>query len=70
LNDEERVDLNQAQAGFIRFAALDLFNLLARIEPALQVLVKALQDNVTLYQSLPEKSPGGAPSPAVRSAQS
>ena len=64
------MDLNQAQAGFIRFAALDLFNLLARVEPAVKVLVKALQDNVTLYQSLPDKGPGGAASPVARAAKS
>lgn len=69
LNDEERVDLNQAQAGFIRFAALDLFNLISRVEPAIKVLVKALQDNVTLYQALPDKGPTVTPG-AVRSVQS
>jgi hypothetical protein len=56
LNDEERVDLNQAQAGFIRFAALELFELLARVEPGLGSLVKTLHDNVTLYEALPAKS--------------
>jgi len=70
LNDEERVDLNQAQAGFIRFAALDLFDLLARIEPALAVQVKTLRDNIALYQSIAAKSTGGEPSAAARTAQS
>jgi hypothetical protein len=79
LNDEERVDLNQAQAGFIRFAALDLFDYLSRIEPSLKALVKSLNDNVTLYQSVPPKltpspaasssSAGGATSAAPRSAK-
>ncbi len=70
LNDEERVDLNQAQAGFIRFAAMDLFDLLSKVEPGLKVLVQTLNDNVGLYQSIPPKSFGGEPSPAARSAKS
>jgi cAMP-specific phosphodiesterase len=70
LNDEERVDLNQAQAGFIRFAAMDLFDLLSKVEPALKVLVKTLNDNVNLYQAIPPKSSGGEPSSAPRSAKS
>jgi cAMP-specific phosphodiesterase len=56
LNDEERVDLNQAQAGFIRFAALELFELLARVEPGLSSLVKTLHDNVALYEAVPAKA--------------
>ena len=70
LNDEERVDLNQAQAGFIRFAAMDLFDLLAKIEPNMKVLVKSLHDNVSLYQSMPPKAAGGITSPAPRAAKS
>lgn len=70
LNDEERVDLNQAQAGFIRFAAMDLFDLLAKVEPGMKVMVKTLHDNISLYQSMPPKSPGGEPSSAPRSAKS
>lgn len=69
LNDEERVDLNQAQAGFIRFAAMELFDLLARIDPAMKVLVKTLTDNVTQYQGLPPNA-GGEPPPVARSAHS
>ena len=70
LNDEERVDLNQAQAGFIRFAAMDLFDLLARVEPSLKALVKSLNENVSLYQSMPSKAVGGEPSSAPRVAKS
>jgi hypothetical protein len=70
LNDEERVDLNQAQAGFIRFAAMDLFDYLAKLEPNMKVLVKSLNENVTHYQSMPSKSQGGQPSPSQRAAKS
>ncbi|HUJ76588.1 MAG TPA: 3',5'-cyclic nucleotide phosphodiesterase [bacterium] len=50
LNDEDRVDLNLAQAGFIRFAALDLFQLLAQLEPELEPLVETLRENIRQYQ--------------------
>jgi len=70
LNDEERVDLNQAQAGFIRFAAMDLYGLLAKVEPGMSSMVKALSDNVSLYQSPPAPASSGQPSAAPRSAKS
>jgi 3'5'-cyclic nucleotide phosphodiesterase len=70
LNDEERVDLNQAQAGFIRFAAMDLFDYLSALEPGMKVLVKALNENVSQYQSMPAKAQSGTSSPAQRAAKS
>jgi len=52
LNDEERVELNQAQAGFILFAAMSLFELLAKVDPAMTEMVTTLKDNVARYQVL------------------
>jgi hypothetical protein len=49
LNDPEHGDFAQSQIGFIRAAVLDLFGLLARIEPELQVLVQTLHENVSHY---------------------
>lgn len=52
LNDPETVQLNAAQAGFIRFAALELFELLSGIEPALGELVENLRSNLTVYEEM------------------
>jgi len=49
-NDPSKINLNQAQAGFIKFAALELFELLARLEPAMDEMVQSLRNNVQLYQ--------------------
>ncbi len=66
LNDEERVDLNKAQAGFIQFAAMDLFECLAKLEPALEILVRTLKENVSRYQAFQPAAPP-PPAPAVQS---
>jgi 3'5'-cyclic nucleotide phosphodiesterase len=50
LNDPETVQMNAAQAGFIRFAALELFELLSRVDPALQEMVDNLRANLDTYE--------------------
>ena len=50
LNDPETVQLNAAQAGFIRFAALELFELLATVDPSLSELVSNLHTNLGVYE--------------------
>ena len=52
LNDPETVKLNAAQAGFIRFAVLELFQLIARIEPGFQLLVDTLTTNLAIYDEM------------------
>ncbi len=70
LNDEERVELNQAQAGFILFAPMDLFVLLAKVEPGIAEMVKSLKDNVARYQAFAAKAAAGDPPAAARSGKS
>ncbi|HUJ76175.1 MAG TPA: 3',5'-cyclic nucleotide phosphodiesterase, partial [bacterium] len=53
LNDEQRTTLKQAQLGFLRNLAGDLFVELARVEPELQTLVQGIQANVQAYEALP-----------------
>jgi len=50
LNDPETVQLNAAQAGFIRFAVLELFEQLHRLEPGIGELVENLRANLTIYE--------------------
>jgi 3',5'-cyclic-nucleotide phosphodiesterase len=50
LNDPENTEFNSTQAGFIKFAALDLFELLAKVESKAQVLVKELGVNQQEYE--------------------
>ena len=50
LNDPETVQLNAAQAGFIRFAAMELFELLAQVDPGLQEMVDNLRSNMEVYE--------------------
>ena len=52
LNDPETVKLNAAQAGFIRFAVLELFQLIARVEPGFQLLVDTLNTNLAIYDKM------------------
>ena len=52
LNDPETVKLNAAQAGFIRFAVLELFQLIARVEPGFQLLVDTLNTNLAIYDEM------------------
>ena len=56
LNDPETVQLNAAQAGFIRFAALELFELLSSVDAGLQEMVDNLRSNLQVYE---EKSKRG-----------
>lgn len=49
-NDPETVKLNATQAGFIRFAAMELFQLLAAVEPDMRELVDNLTDNLERYE--------------------
>jgi hypothetical protein len=51
LNDPAKVNLNQAQAGFIKFACMELYELLAQIDPDMVELVDALKDNVRQYEA-------------------
>jgi hypothetical protein len=50
LNDPETVQINAAQAGFIRFAALDLFELLRQVEPEIGEMVEHLRTNMSHYE--------------------
>jgi high affinity cGMP-specific 3',5'-cyclic phosphodiesterase 9 len=50
LNDPETVQLNAAQAGFIRFAVMELFEQLSALEPAIKVLVDNLRTNLASYE--------------------
>ena len=54
LNDPDTVRLNSAQAGFIKFAALELFDLLGRVEPNIGVMADTLRTNLHLYEILAE----------------
>ncbi len=58
LNDSETVKLNSAQAGFIKFAALELFVLLNRVDPAIGEMVANLEDNLQTYEELAERGEG------------
>lgn len=49
-NDPDTVKLNATQAGFIRFAAMELFELLAAVEPDMHELVDNLADNLERYE--------------------
>jgi hypothetical protein len=50
LNDSQSTEFNKIQAGFIQFAALDLFQLLAKVEKKAQVMVKELDVNQQTYE--------------------
>lgn len=58
LNDPETVQLNAAQAGFIRFAAMELFELLATIDPDMQELVDTLRANLETYEEKARRGDG------------
>jgi len=58
LNDPETVQVNAAQAGFIRFAALELFEILNRIDPELQEMVETLRKNLEFYEEKAERGDG------------
>lgn len=50
LNDPETINVYAAQAGFIKFACLELFELLSRIEADISDLVDTLKENVMRYE--------------------
>ncbi len=58
LNDPETVKLNAAQAGFIRFAAMELFQLLSEVEPGLEEMVENLRTNLELYEEKARRGDG------------
>ena len=58
LNDPETVKLNSAQAGFIRFAVKELFELLARVDPGFELLVDTLNENMATYDELAKSGDG------------
>ena len=57
-NDPETVKLNAAQAGFIRFAAMELFELLSEVEPGLEEMVENLRANLELYEEKARRGDG------------
>lgn len=58
LNDPDTVQLNAAQAGFIRFAAMELFELLCDVDPALQEMVDNLRANMEVYEEKAQRGDG------------
>lgn len=52
LNDPETIKLNATQAGFIRFAAMDLFIMLGELDPAFKELVNNLTENLKRYEDI------------------
>jgi 3'5'-cyclic nucleotide phosphodiesterase len=58
LNDPETVQLNAAQAGFIRFAAMELFELLASVDAGLQEMVDNLRSNLQVYEEKAKRGDG------------
>lgn len=56
LNDPETINVNAAQAGFIKFACLELFELLSRIEVEISDLVETLKDNIIRYERFAVRS--------------
>jgi len=50
LNDPEKSEFHSAQAGFIKFAAYELFELLTRVEKHAEPMVEALQVNQHAYE--------------------
>ena len=51
LNDPESMDVNAAQAGFIKFACMGLFELLNKLEGDFDELVGILNQNVIEYEN-------------------
>ncbi|MDH4225353.1 MAG: 3',5'-cyclic nucleotide phosphodiesterase [Deltaproteobacteria bacterium] len=54
LNDQEKVELHAAQAGFIKMQVMDLFVLLSRLDPGFQEVVDALEHNLGKYNKAAE----------------
>ncbi|MCZ6531977.1 MAG: 3',5'-cyclic nucleotide phosphodiesterase [SAR324 cluster bacterium] len=56
LNDSSKSEFNSAQAGFIKFAAYELFALLSRVEEKSEEMVRALQQNQIIYERNAERA--------------
>lgn len=51
-NDPDKVKMNAAQAGFIKFAAMELFEQLGEVDPALREMVDNLSANLERYEAM------------------
>lgn len=51
LNDPSIMDVNAAQAGFIKFACMGLFELLSKIDSDIEYMVERLHENVREYET-------------------
>lgn len=60
LNDPEKSEFNLAQAGFIKFAAYELFMLLSRVEKKTEDMVQALVANQDEYERLARRAQAGS----------
>jgi hypothetical protein len=60
LNDPEKSEFFSAQAGFIKFAAYELFELLSRVERNTEPMVEALLDNQLAYERRAKQAAGGS----------
>ena len=47
--------MNAAQAGFIKFAALELFEIVSKIEPEMTLMVENLQTNLAYYEEMAQQ---------------
>lgn len=56
LNDSETTEFNSTQAGFIKFAARELFQLLAKVEKRTNELLKQLNLNQQAYEQAAEEA--------------
>ncbi len=50
LNDPARAEFNNSQAGFIKHSALQLFELLSRVEEGVGEMLRELRKNLTFYE--------------------
>ncbi|MBI4084005.1 MAG: 3',5'-cyclic nucleotide phosphodiesterase [Candidatus Lambdaproteobacteria bacterium] len=66
LNDREKVDMSTAQVGFIKFAAMRLFELLSVVEPALTGCVEHLHRNAHTYERMRAAAQAAQPLPTAK----
>ncbi len=55
LNDASTINVYVAQAGFIKYACLELFELLRQVEPEIGVMVEQLRQNIGRYESTAQR---------------
>lgn len=55
LNDASAINVYAAQAGFIKYACLELFELLSQVEEEISVMVNQLRENISRYESTAER---------------